>query len=78
MRTFTVRQRRKYSERKGSKVTPNDRRIAKVINFGLMYGMSPFGLAKNLGIGRDEAKNYINKFFARFPGVHDYWKGQEL
>ncbi|WP_270209848.1 DNA polymerase, partial [Parasutterella excrementihominis] len=39
------------------KVTPNDRRIAKVINFGLMYGMSPFGLAKNLGIGRDEAKN---------------------
>ena len=54
------------------KVTPNDRRIAKVINFGLMYGMSPFGLAKNLGIGRDEAKNYINKFFARFPGVHDY------
>ena len=54
------------------KVTPNDRRIAKVINFGLMYGMSPFGLAKNLGIGRDEAKNYINKFFARFPGVHEY------
>ena len=52
------------------KVTPNDRRIAKVINFGLMYGMSPFGLAKNLGIGRDEAKNY--KFFARFPGVHEY------
>lgn len=53
-------------------VTPNDRRIAKVINFGLMYGMSPFGLAKNLGISRDEAKNYINKFFARFPGVRDY------
>lgn len=53
-------------------VTPNDRRIAKVINFGLMYGMSPFGLAKNLGIGRDEAKNYINQFFTKFPGVRNY------
>ncbi len=53
-------------------VTPNDRRIAKVINFGLIYGMSAFGLAKNLGIDRQDAKNYITKYFARYPGVRDY------
>lgn len=51
-------------------VTPDQRRIAKVVNFGLIYGMSAFGLAKNLGISRTEAKDYIDKYFHHFPGVH--------
>ena len=48
------------------------RRYAKVINFGLIYGMSAFGLAANLGIERDAAKNYIERYFARYPGVANY------
>ena len=48
------------------------RRTAKVINFGLIYGMSAFGLAANLGIGRDAAKNYIDRYFARYARVKDY------
>lgn len=55
-----------------SQVTPNERRIAKVINFGLMYGMSAFGLAKNLEIERKEALNYINRYFERYTGVRRY------
>ena len=53
-------------------VTPNERRAAKAINFGLMYGMSAFGLARNLGIGRGEAQDYIATYFARYPGVRDF------
>jgi DNA polymerase-1 len=53
-------------------VTSDQRRIAKVINFGLIYGMSSFGLASNLGITRDAAKLYIDRYFARYPGVADY------
>jgi DNA polymerase-1 len=53
-------------------VTADQRRTAKVINFGLIYGMSAFGLASNLGIGRDEAKSYIERYFARYPGVARY------
>ncbi len=53
-------------------VTDNDRRMAKVINFGLIYGMSAFGLAKNLGIDRTSAKRYMDEYFARYPGVADY------
>jgi DNA polymerase-1 len=53
-------------------VTPEQRRYAKVINFGLIYGMSAFGLAANLGIERDAAKHYIDTYFARYPGVADY------
>ncbi len=53
-------------------VTDNDRRMAKVINFGLIYGMSAFGLAKNLGIDRTSAKRYMEEYFARYPGVADY------
>ena len=53
-------------------VTPDQRRVAKVINFGLIYGMSAFGLASNLGIGRDAAKLYIDRYFARYPGAARY------
>lgn len=53
-------------------VNADQRRIAKVINFGLIYGMSAFGLASNLGITRDAAKLYIDRYFARYPGVAQY------
>lgn len=53
-------------------VGDDQRRVAKVINFGLMYGMSAFGLASNLGIGRDAAQTYIDRYFQRYPGVAQY------
>ena len=54
------------------KVSPDQRRTAKVINFGLIYGMSAFGLAQNLGIEPQAARNYIERYFARYPGVKAY------
>jgi DNA polymerase-1 len=53
-------------------VTSEQRRYAKVINFGLIYGMSAFGLAGNLGIERSAAQSYMDKYFARYPGVAAY------
>ncbi|MEO5565464.1 MAG: DNA polymerase I [Luteimonas sp.] len=53
-------------------VDANERRAAKAINFGLMYGMSAFGLAKQLGISRGEAQDYIALYFSRYPGVRDF------
>ena len=53
-------------------VTTDMRRSAKAINFGLIYGMSAFGLAKQLGIGRAEAQKYMDLYFERYPGVREY------
>ena len=53
-------------------VSPDQRRSAKAINFGLMYGMSAFGLAKQLGIGRGEAQEYVDLYFDRFSGVKKF------
>jgi DNA polymerase-1 len=53
-------------------VTSDQRRSAKAINFGLIYGMSAFGLAKQLGIERHEAADYMNIYFERYPGVRQY------
>ena len=55
-------------------VDAEQRRYAKVINFGLIYGMSAFGLARQLGIERAAAQQYMDRYFARYPGVADYMK----
>ena len=53
-------------------VSPDQRRYAKTINFGLIYGMSAFGVAASLNINRTDAKNYIDRYFQRYPGVAAY------
>jgi DNA polymerase-1 len=55
-------------------IGPEQRRYAKVINFGLIYGMSAFGLARQLGIERGAAQQYMDRYFARYPGVADYMR----
>jgi DNA polymerase-1 len=53
-------------------MTPDVRRQAKAINFGVIYGISGFGLARNLRIPRAEAQGFIDRYFERFPGIRDY------
>ena len=53
-------------------MSSDQRRAAKAINFGLIYGMGAFGLASNLGITRDAAQSYIDRYFTRYPGVAQY------
>lgn len=55
-------------------VTPLMRRHAKAVNFGIVYGISDYGLAKNLGISRQEAQNFINNYFEQYPQIKDYMK----
>lgn len=57
-----------------NEVTPNMRRQAKAVNFGIVYGISDYGLSQNIGISRAQAKKFIEKYFEIFPGVHDYMK----
>ena len=55
-------------------VTPNMRRQAKAVNFGIVYGISDYGLAQNINVTPKQAKAFIESYFAEFPGVHDYTK----
>ena len=55
-------------------VTPDMRRVAKTVNFGIIYGMSAYGLAKELGIENRQAKEFIERYFAKYPGVKRYMK----
>ncbi|HHX81510.1 MAG TPA: DNA polymerase I, partial [Pseudomonadaceae bacterium] len=59
-------------------VSADQRRSAKAINFGLIYGMSAFGLAKQLGIGRHEAQEYVERYFQRYPGVREYMENTRM
>jgi len=59
----------------GAEVSGEQRRAAKAINFGLIYGMSAWGLAQQLGIGREEAQTYVDRYFERYPGVAAYMEG---
>ncbi len=63
---------------KPTEVTSEQRRYAKVINFGLIYGMSAFGLARELGLERSAAQAYIDRYFARYPGVANYMEATRL
>ena len=63
---------RVFGIEKPEDVTPNDRRNAKAVNFGIVYGISDFGLSNNLGISRKKAKEYINTYFERYPGIKAY------
>lgn len=56
-------------------VTPEERSHAKAVNFGIIYGISDFGLARNISISRQKAKEYIDSYFARYNTVHDYMSG---
>lgn len=63
---------RVFGIEKPEDVTANDRRNAKAVNFGIVYGISDFGLSNNLGIPRKQAKAYIDTYFERYPGIKDY------
>ena len=63
---------RVFGIEKAEDVSANDRRNAKAVNFGVVYGISDFGLSNNLGISRKEAKEYIETYFKRFPKIKDY------
>lgn len=63
---------RVFGIEKPEDVTANDRRNAKAVNFGIVYGISDFGLSNNLGITRKQAKEYIETYFERYPGIKNY------
>ena len=55
-------------------INDNDRRMAKIINFGIIYGISQYGLAKQLGVSNGEAKLFIDNYFQKFPNINDFMK----
>ncbi|MBR2708319.1 MAG: DNA polymerase I [Bacilli bacterium] len=57
---------------KEDEVTPNMRRVSKAVNFGIIYGISPFGLSENVGITPKEASKFIDSYFEAYPGIKDY------
>jgi DNA polymerase-1 len=59
-----------------TEVSPEQRRQAKAINFGIVYGMSAFGLSRQLGIGRKEAQDYIDRYFERYPRIRDFMEAR--
>ncbi|KAF1304701.1 MULTISPECIES: DNA polymerase I [Enterococcus] len=63
---------RVFGIEKAEDVTPNMRRQAKAVNFGIVYGISDYGLSQNLGISRKEAQQYIDTYFEKYPGVKQY------
>ncbi len=65
----------RINELRAEEVTDDQRRRAKMINFGLLYGMEAYGLAQRLGISRDEAQDHIDTYFAQFPDVRDFLQG---
>mgnify|MGYP003039340034 FL=1 len=63
---------RVFGIEKAEDVTPNMRRQAKAVNFGIVYGISDYGLSQNLGITRKAAQQYIDTYFEKYPGVKEY------
>ena len=59
-------------EKTEDEVTPADRRRAKTVNFGIVYGISDFGLAQQLGTSRKEAAEFIDTYYRKYPGIRDY------
>ena len=70
--TYTRRPPRRSSDCRLGEVSADQRRSAKAVNFGLIYGMSAFGLARQLGISRGDAQRYVDLYFQRYPGVKRY------
>ncbi|MEJ6400498.1 DNA polymerase I [Nicoliella lavandulae] len=68
--------RRIFGLQSNDEVTPELRRQAKAVNFGIVYGISDFGLAKNTGISRKDAKQFIDKYFAEYPKVNEYMQNE--
>lgn len=62
-------------EKTEEEVTPADRRQAKTVNFGIVYGISDFGLAQQLGVSRKEAAEFIETYYRKYPGIRDYMDG---
>ena len=74
-RIFTPPRRRRFTRRPPGEVTKEQRRHAKAINFGLIYGMSAFGLSRTTDLTLGEAEDFVKAYFRQFPGVKRYLDG---